>query len=309
MSSADRPATWVIVNPAAGSGQAERLWPALADRLRAAGLTFTPAVTCRPGDATWLARDAAASGATTIAVVGGDGTVNEVVNGLLAAGADSAARTALAALPAGTGADFARSLGINSLDEAIAALLHGSARTIDLGHVAYRGGTGDEQTRIFANVADCGLGPIVSRQIASAPKRFGPAAYFYGALRAIAGYRPVEVGVGVDGHTAYTGLSQLIAVANGAYFGGGMHIAPKAASADGQFDVVILGDVSRAALTTDLLPRVYRGTHLRHPAVHFARGTSVTIETSAPLPLETDGEIVGTTPARFTLLPGALRVL
>ncbi|MGN6699732.1 MAG: diacylglycerol/lipid kinase family protein [Thermomicrobiales bacterium] len=309
MSSAARPATWVIVNPAAGAGQAERRWPALADRLHAAGLAFTAAVTCRPGDATWLARDAAAGGATTIAVVGGDGTVNEVVNGLLAAGADSVTRPALAILPAGTGADFARSRGIRSLDGAIAALLHGQAQTIDLGHVTFRDEAGGEQTRLFANVADCGLGPIVSQQIAGAPKGLGPAAYFYGALRAIAGYRPVEVRVGVDDHIAYTGPSQLVAVANSAYFGGGMHIAPKASSADGQFDIVILGDVSRAALTTDLLPRVYRGAHLRHPAIHFARGAAVTIETSAPLPLETDGEIAGTTPARFTLLPGALHVL
>jgi diacylglycerol kinase (ATP) len=166
-----------------------------------------------------------------------------------------------------------------------------------------------ERARHFVNVADFGLGPATSEHTPRGNRRFGPAAFLWGALVAIAGYTPVPVRVEIDDVLAYEGPSGIVAVANGHRFGGGMRVAPKARLDDGLFDVVILGPVSRRALATDLLPRVYRGAHLRHAAIHLGRGARVTVAAAVPFPLELDGEVVGVAPARFELLPGALRVL
>jgi len=299
----------VILNPHAGKGRAERAWPALEKRLRAAGVAFTQAVTCGPGDAIDLARQAAEAGATRLIVAGGDGTVNEVINGCLLAAPDGQRLPTLALLPLGTGTDFARGLGLGSLELALAALLRGRPRPLDLGRVAYRDEGGQPRERAFINVADFGLGPQTSRHLARTPARLGQAAYLYSALRAIAAYRAVPLRVRVDDTLVYAGSSGVVAVANGRYFGGGMAVAPKARPDDGLFDVVILGATDRRLLVGELLPRTYRGTHLRHHAVHLARGARVTIEADTPLPLEVDGEIIGTTPAHFTLEPRRIGVL
>jgi YegS/Rv2252/BmrU family lipid kinase len=300
----------LILNPAAGNGRAGREWPALAERLRAAGIAFRQMVTCGPGDATLLARRAIAEGAGRLIVVGGDGTLNEVVNGYLA-GAGGAARDApaLALVPLGTGSDFARGLGISGEAAAIEVLGRGQLRPLDLGLATFRDARGREVTRAFANVADFGLGPETSEVIARGSKRLGPAAYLYGALRAIAAFAPTPLRVEVDGATVYEGPSGMAVVANGSYFGGGMQVAPRADLNDGAFDVLVLDRTSRRALVREILPRIYRGTHVDHPAVRQARGRAVTIAAERPFPLEVDGEIVGATPARFTIWPGALRVL
>lgn len=302
---------WVIVNPAAGGGRAGREWPALATSLGAAGVAFAPCVTCGPGDAARCARAAVTAGATTIAVVGGDGTLNEVVDGCLALESEgrSTPLPTLALLPIGTGADFARGLGIRSGAAALATLARGKERPIDAGRVAFFDAAGTERVRHFVNVADFGLGPATSEQTPRDHRRFGTAAFLWGALVAIAGYAPVPARVEIDGVLAYEGPSSIVVVANGQRFGGGMRVAPKARLDDGLFDIVMLGAVTRRALLTGLLPRIYRGTHLRHPAVHLGRGAQVTVGATAPFPLELDGEVVGFAPARFEVLPCALRVL
>lgn len=305
----ERGPTWVILNPAAGKGRAEREWPAIAARLRAGGLTFTQTVTCGPGDAHSLAREALADSAARLIVAGGDGTLNEVVNGLVAAKETGTQLPELAILPLGTGVDFARGLGIRTIGDTIAALQRGESRGIDLGIARFRDSGGIARARAFINVADCGLGPHASEQIGRVDRRFGRGAYLYGALRAIAAYTAVATRITVDDRIVYDAPCGLLAIGNGRFFGGGMQIAPKARTDDGLLDLVVLGATDRRVLVGDLLPRVYRGTHLRHPAVHLARGTAIIVEADPPLPLELDGEIVGTTPATFTLRSGYLTVL
>ncbi len=307
MNSAER--TWLILNPAAGAGRAERAWPMIATRLRSRGIRFTQAVTCGPGDATLLAQAALADGATQLIVAGGDGTLNEVVNGLATAQIAKTNLPTLALLPLGTGTDFARGHGIRSLDDALLTLQHGQRRALDLGLARFRDQNGEEQERAFVNVADFGLGPLASQQIARVDRRLGSGAYLYGALHAIAAYVPVPTRITIDDHCVYDAPCGLLAIGNGRYFGGGMSITPLAHTDDGLLDVVILGATDRRTLVSDLLPRVYRGSHLRHQAVHFARGTAITVEASPALPLELDGEIVGTTPARFSLRPAYLDLL
>lgn len=301
--------TWVILNPAAGKGRAERAWPMIAAQLRARGIGFTQAVTCGPGDAGALVRQDVTDGAARIIVAGGDGTLNEVVNGLIAAGGAGMGQPTLAVLPLGTGVDFARGLGIRSLPDALDALRRGRPRALDLGLARFRDPAGREKERAFINVADCGLGPIASRQIARVDRRLGRGAYLYGALRAIAAYSPALTRISVDGRIVYDAPCGLLAIGNGRFFGGGMCIAPKARPDDGLLDLVILGATNRRTLVGELLPRVYRGSHLRHPAVHLARGGTITVDATPPLPLELDGEIVGTTPTRLTLQSARLRVL
>lgn len=308
MTSASAP-TWVILNPAAGKDRAGREWPAIAARLREAGITFTQAVTCGPGDARGLAREALKAGAGRLIVAGGDGTLNEVVDGLGASAPDTAPLPALALLPLGTGVDFARGIGIGTIEDTIAALQRGEPHALDLGSARFRTSDGTMRERAFVNVADCGLGPHASAQIGRVERRFGRAAYLYGALRAIAGYAPAATRIVIDDRPVYAAPCGLLAIGNGQFFGGGMRIAPKARPDDGLLDLVILGATDRRTLLGELLPRVYRGTHLRHPAVHFARGTTIAIDAEPPLPLELDGEIVGTTPATFTILPRRLTIL
>jgi len=301
--------TWLILNPAARKGRAEREWPTIAARLRSRGVVFTQAMTCGPSDATMLAQQALADGATQLIVVGGDGTLNEVVNGLAIARTVNTNLPTLALIPLGTGVDFARGHGIHSLDDALATLHHGSHHTIDLGLAHFRDAGGQERERFFVNVADCGLGPTASQQIARVDRRLATGAYLYGALRAIAAYAPTPTRITVDDHVVYEAPCGLLAIGNGRYFGGGMAITPRAHTDDGLLDVVILGTTDRRTLVGELLPRVYRGSHLRHPAVHFARGTTITVEAEPPLPLELDGEIVGTTPVTVTLRQSYLRLL
>lgn len=304
------PQSAIIVNPAAGNGRAGREWPALAERLRAAGIAFRQMVTCGPGDATLLARQAIAERAERLIVVGGDGTLNEVVNGYLNEdGTLVRDAPALALVPLGTGSDFARGMGISGEAAALEVLKRGHTRSLDLGIAMFRDGQGREATRAFANVADFGLGPETSDLIARGPKRLGPAAYLYGALRAIAAFTPTPIRVEVDDEPIYDGPSGMAVIANSSHFGGGMRVAPRARVDDGLFEVLVLDCASRRTLVTEILPRIYRGAHLGHPAILQARGRAVTITASKPFPLEVDGEIVGATPAQFSLLPGALRVL
>lgn len=308
-------AIWAIVNPAAAGGRAAHRWPALAARLQAAGVAYTPCVTCGAGDGARCARFALTSGATLLLVVGGDGTLNEVVEGCLGAGVALPAGLTprLALWPLGTGTDFAQGLGIHDDATALATLLRGRPQAIDAGLTRFYDEQGVGRTRHFINVADLGLGPETSLRVAAtataSPRLLGPAIYFAGALRGIAAYRPTEIALTIDGTPVYTGAAGLLAVANGRRFGGGMLIAPRARPNDGLFDVVLLEHVPRRTLATVLLPRVYRGTHLRQRAVHLYRGATVRIEAAGRFLLEVDGEVVGQAPATLSVLPGALEVL
>ncbi|HEX5501655.1 MAG TPA: diacylglycerol kinase family protein [Thermomicrobiales bacterium] len=300
--------TWAIVNPAAGGGRAGRAWPALAAALHRAGVVFTQCVTCGPGDGARCAAVAVRDGADLLVVVGGDGTLGEVVTGCFLAGAAHAPRLGL--LPVGTGADFARCLGITRAT-ALAAITDGAPRAVDVGRARFLAPDGTPGERYFLNVADLGLGPRASLAIRRGPRRLGPVAYLYGALAGIVAYAPEDVRVAVDGAPVFAGPAGLVAVANGEFFGGGMRLAPGARPDDGAFDVLTLAGTSRRALAADLLPRVYRGAHLGHPAVRLRRGRTVQIEACgpAPWPFEADGEVVGTTPVTIEILPRAITVL
>jgi len=206
-------------------------------------------------------------------------------------------------LPSGTGQDFGRTHGIpTGADGAIRVVLDGETATLDLGRVAYAGGE-----RLFANVGSVGMSGAVARRANSLSKALGGRATFYYALvREFVAWQNTEITVTLD-EGERRGRMHDVIVANGRWHGGGMKLAPDAEPTDGLFDVVLIGDVTKLDFITTS-PKLYTGGHVDHPRVEVVRSSVVGIEAAEPLPLELDGEQVGETPARFEVVPGALRL-
>ena len=257
----------------------------------------------RPEHLAELAHDAAANGARLIVAVGGDGTVNEVVNGI--AGLDD---VELAVLHRGTGGDFVRTFGIpHSLDGALDVARGSTTRQIDLGRATYRSWAGPPATHWFANIASAGMSGAVAKRVNETGKALGgKASYAWSTVAVFARWQNVQLTVRVDGEERSGPMYDVI-VANGRFLAGGMKITPDAEPDDGLFDVLLIGDVTKRDLMLTL-PKIYRGTHLPHPKAELLRGSRVSIEAPIPLPVELDGEQPGTTPATFEVVPRALRL-
>jgi YegS/Rv2252/BmrU family lipid kinase len=238
-----------------------------------------------------------------LVAVGGDGTVNEVASGI--AGIDG---VELAVIPRGTGVDFVRTYGIPSkLDAAVEVAVRGATREIDAGRVGYRAWSGEAEEGWFVNAAGAGMSGAVAKRTNESSKAFGgKVSYLWSTLAVFARWRNTEVRVSVDDETR-AGRMHEIVVANGRYLGGGMMLTPEAEPDDGLFDVLLIGDITKADLVRTL-PKIYRGTHLPHPKAEALRGRVVMVETDEPVPVELDGEQPGTTPARFEVVPGALQL-
>jgi YegS/Rv2252/BmrU family lipid kinase len=214
----------------------------------------------------------------------------------------------LAVIARGTGRDFARSLSLpRRTDAAIAVALNGRARTIDLGRVTYHAWAGGEEQAWFANVASVGMSGAIAQRANDTTKALGgKASYVWATFAVFAGWSNTDITVTVDAETRRARMHDVV-VANGPYFGGGMKITPDADAADGAFDVLLIGDLTKRDLLFTL-PKTFRGRHLPHPKAELLRGATVTVDAPEPLPIQLDGEQPGTTPARFELVPQALRV-
>jgi diacylglycerol kinase (ATP) len=257
----------------------------------------------RPGHLAELAREAADGGARLLVVVGGDGSVNEVVNGI--AGDD---RVELAIVARGTGWDFARAFEIpRKPAEAARVALGGATRTVDLGRATFRSWAGDETSSYFANAASAGMsGAIAQRANETSKALGGKASYAWATLAVFARWQNGRVEVAVDDERR-DGRMHDVVVANGRFLAGGMLLCPDAVPDDGVFDVLLIGDLTKRDLVLTM-PKTYRGSHLPHPKAELLRGRIVTVDAPQPLPVQLDGEQPGTTPARFELVPRALRV-
>ncbi|MEO8290660.1 MAG: diacylglycerol kinase family protein [Gaiellaceae bacterium] len=295
-----------LVNPASANGSTLRQWPEIAHRAAAAGIEGETLFSDRPGGIVRLAEQAAGAGARLIVAVGGDGTVNEAVNGLLGAGVGH--EVELAVIPRGTGTDFVRTFGIpRKIDDAIAIVRDGHAREIDAGRVSYRAWDGSPAHGYFANIASAGMSGAVARRANSTSKALGgKASFLWATLAVFARWQNTEVSVAVDGEQREGSMLDVI-VANCEWFAGGMHMTPAAKPDDGLFDVLLIGDITKADLVRTL-PKIYRGTHLPHPKAEELSGKSVRVDSVTPLPIELDGEQPGTTPATFEIVPRALRI-
>lgn len=292
-----------LVNPASAGGTTGRRWPEIAHRAAALGLAGDALISEEPGQLAALAQEAIRTGAGRLVVVGGDGSVNEVVNGLV--GDES---VEVAVIPRGTGWDFVRTFGIpRDLDAAVEIALTGDVREIDLGLVSYRTWSGAEARAHFANVASAGIsGAIAQRANETSKALGGKISYYWATLAVFARWQTGEMRISVDDEIRGGKMIDAI-VANGRFLGGGMMMLPEAEPDDGLFDVLVLGDVTKRDLVFTL-PKSYRGKHLPHPRLEVLRGRVVTVEADEPLPIQLDGEQPGTTPARFEVVPRALRL-
>jgi len=302
----------LLVNPTAGSGRAARRVPELTRALEARGIQAQLAETRGPGDATRLVHEARADGVECLLVMGGDGTLNEVSQGYLDADGRPLPGPDLALLPSGTGGDFRKTFELgSSTEEAIERLTSSAARPLDLGVLELTAHSGETIRRAFLNITSFGLGGLTDRLVNAGPKWIGGrAAFFVGALRAMASYRNAPVRVRVDGEVRLEAPIVNVAIANGRFFGGGMQIAPEADPSDGMFDVIALHDLT-AAQSIALSPRIYQGTHLGQPGVLSLRGALVEAESLVPraeVLIDMDGETPGRLPLVARVAAGALRI-
>jgi diacylglycerol kinase (ATP) len=236
-----------------------------------------------------------------VVAVGGDGTLNEVINGVMAS---AGARPLVGAVLTGRGRDAARNLGLaRDPTLAVERLVLGEEVAIDLGRVVDAAGA----ARCFVGAAGAGFDAVVAEG-ARARGGAGTIPYLLAVAGALGRHRPQPAAIEGDGARVWEGGLTAAVVANGAAYGGGMRIAPGADPSDGRLDLVILGALGRAELLR-WLPSVYRGAHLRHPRVATGRHRTVRVEAAVALAVHADGEPAGRTPAAFEVLPGALRLL
>jgi diacylglycerol kinase (ATP) len=295
----------VIANPRSGRGKVATHLPEIERILTEAQLSYRIVRTTHPGHATEVARDALARGERYLVAVGGDGTVHEVVNGMLDGGRPVAADAVLGVVAAGSGCDLVRSFGLpGDTLQAARHLAGDQVRPIDVGRVSYADGPA-EVTRYFPNIAEAGLGGAVVARAARLPAVLGPARYLAGFWLTLPGFRPATVRLDVDGQ-AYQWRAHNVVVANCRFYGGGMQISPKSEPDDGALDVLVMVGPKSDAFTT--LPKVYRGTHLPHRNVAELRASQVRIEADPPFLIEADGESLGTTPATFEIIRTPIRL-
>jgi YegS/Rv2252/BmrU family lipid kinase len=303
------PRTVVVVNPRSQGGKLGKRWKDLADTIGRA-FPFEEAITQAPGDATRLTRDALRGGAERVVAIGGDGTINEVVNGFFDdAGKPIAPEASFAVIPFGTGGDFRRTVQLpTELAEAAAVIAANHRRKIDVGRLEFTATGGGRAARMFANIASFGVSGVVDRLVNESEKKLGRLTFAVATARATWSYKNQRVQLVFDGTDRVEATINTVAIANGRYFGGAMMVAPHAELDDGQFDVVAMGDFGFG----DLLKsgrRLYKGTHLTMDKVTARRARVVDAEPIDPasvIELDVDGENPGRLPARFELVPSAL---
>lgn len=303
----------VIYNPRAGGGRTARTFPQVRSVIERRLGPVDAAPTERPGHAITLARDAAREGRRLVIAVGGDGTLNEVANGVLDAGSE----TAVGYVGQGTGGDFRRTLGVeHRLDRYVDVLAGGSDRKVDAGKVTFRTPDGGTCSRWFVNVLSAGMGGLVDQHVARTTKAFGGSiAYFWASLRALSGCERARLTCTrtLRGERDVLELdAYVIAICNGRYFGSGMHVAPMADVQDGRFEVIAMDAPSKLGFAA-FSRSIYRGDHLSAPGVNHFACDRLTIDLVGERArevflLDVDGEALGGLPMEVEVAPGALRM-
>jgi YegS/Rv2252/BmrU family lipid kinase len=286
----------LIVNPAAGGGKAGRLGPELERTLRGHGLTVRRVETRDLQHARELAVEAAGLGETVVAL-SGDGMLGAIADALR-----TIPGAVLGVLPGGRGNDFARVLGIaDDPQAACATIAHGAPRPVDVGEAA---------GRAFVGIASVGFDSDANRIANEAPSWLGGLVYTYGALRALASWQPATFEIELDPpgeRHVFTGYS--VGTANSKAYGGGMYAAPDALLDDGLLEVVVVEAMSRRRFLADLLPKVFKGTHVGLPTVRVFRAKEVEISADRPFTMYADGDPIGDLPLRVRALQGAINML
>ena len=299
------------MNPASGAGKAGREWSALESWLPSAGLEYEAALTTRPLEATEIAQRAVKESRPVVVAVGGDGTLNEVVNGFFRNGAPIPTATKLAMVPLGTGGDFRRTMRIPpDTRSAIAVISGGLVRRLDAGCVTYQSHEGSTAVRHFINIAEAGYGGEVVHRVNTGTKALGGVTYKVIGLAALLSWKNKPMTVLIDGVKHELQKAQQVVIANCQYFGGGMRIAPSASPTDGVFDVILIGDAGKLEAIRGMAD-ISSGKHLdqHNPKMELVYGKRISITSPDKVRIELDGEQPGFLPALFEIQPGAIEFI
>jgi diacylglycerol kinase (ATP) len=303
--------TGVIINPVAGSRRMRRRLSELELVLQSHFSDLTVCKTSGPGDAGRLAQRLCAARVELVVAVGGDGTIGEVADGILA---HDGTRPALGIISCGTGSDFARSIGQpGNLQEQVLRIVSGQRQPIDVGRVTYSNSAGQQTLRHFINVASFGLSGETALAVNSARQksRMPSRILFLGhTVRELIRYQFQDVVMSLDAAPPINAQIAVVAAANGRFFGSGMMVAPRARIDDGLLEYVVIRGASKPTLIRDL-QLLYTGRHVGHPAVTMLRGKRLEVSAlgQADVRIEIDGEAVGQLPATFEIVPQALTLL
>ncbi len=282
-----------ILNPAAGKGKVKKLWPDIQNYLKKLKISFTYEFTRGYNHARELACGAMAEKVKKVVVVGGDGTLFEVINGI------DPGKVTLGIIPLGTGNDFARTAGIPlDWEKACRVLAQGNEMAVDLGRI---------NEHYFINISGTGLDAMTVWEANRLKKYFGKISYVVGLLKQLIFFKPMQIEVrGRD--LCYSAGAWMVSVANGKYYGNGMMVAPRALLDDGLLDIIIVEKLPRLEFLK-VFPQVYKGTHLNHPKVKFFRERELEIKTEKPLPVHCDGEILHLTSLKYSVVPQKLKII
>jgi len=301
---------YIVVNPVSANKTTAREWPLYEKALSDAGFEFDAVLTEYPGHAAELTRKALKLGYKTIMSVGGDGTMNEVVNGFFDNDRLIDENSRLVVFSRGTGCDFIRTLGINkNIEDLLAILKRNREKQIDVGRLSLVSAEGNMSVKYFLNIADIGIGAETADRVNKNSKRLsGFLSFMLGTLSTVVLYKNQNFEVVIDDNIHLNGIMNSVIVANGKYFGGGMMVAPDAVMDDGVFDIIILGNLSKPDIIKSF-PLIYKGKHMNHPKLKYYRGRKVKVTSGGKGLIEVDGEIPGRADAVFELMPKAFKIL
>ncbi|APR83555.1 Transcription regulator [Minicystis rosea] len=309
----------LIVNPRSGGGKTGRIFDQMRGPIERSIGAFDAIFTERGRHAVDIARVAAQEGVPIVVAVGGDGSIHEVVNGLMEAREKGAHETRLGIIGQGTGGDLRRTLGVeHRLDRYCDAIAGGKVKKLDIGRITYEDNSGAPASAYFINILSVGIGGLVDRIVANASRGLGGTfAYYSASVRGL-----IESELGVLGCTIrYKGetreeeiTTRNLAVCNGRYFGSGMKVAPMAEPDDGVFEVIDLGKASKLRFAMVSSSRIYTGDHIGHPDVRHFRCDKISMvlknkSVADKFLLDVDGEPLGKLPLTIELMPGAIEVL
>lgn len=299
-----------IVNPHSGNGSTGRDWPKIKELAHKRLGTFITHMTEGPGDATRITRTSLHEGAELIVCVGGDGTLNEVVNGFMDEERQIRSDAVLGFVPNGTGCDFIKTVPIPAnIEQSLNTIKEGHIRLIDLGRLRYHDHQGRSSIRYFHNIASFGLGGEVVERVNKNSKSYGPfMCFIWSTLVSIFLYGKKRIRLKIDGLFDDEVVAWNIAVANGQYHGGGMRVAPDAVIDDGLFHITVIGDLNLAEIFWHL-PRLYNGRIMDIKKVSILTGKTVEAFSEQSVLLDVDGEQPGRLPIVMNVMPAALRMI
>lgn len=300
----------IIINPTAGRGHAARIQSQLISAVkRKFGSDYSLSITRRPGDGITAAREAIETGTGFIIAIGGDGTVHEVINGVLGSRKPVKHDFALGIVNCGTGSGLAQTLGLpSSPEKQLDVICHQSSSAIDVGHITFCDGTKAAKGRFFISECQIGIGGTVVANVKAMHKYFGGTLAFGSvAFMKALSFKAPEIAIQIDDGKEKRDRLIGMVIGNGIYCGGGMKLTPYAEPNDGQLDVLLIHDMPVLTRVWNF-PKIYSGSHVDSQHFTICRGKHICVSSEEPVLIEADGELLGSVPCEIEVIPNALQI-